>query len=429
MADEEESLLSDFVMENEGGTPEVTPEAEPAVVAATTETPAPVPTGETTPVAAEAEPTTTTTPTPETDSATPGESTPAAAEAEPVPAADPATPGESTPAADQVVLDKKDDDLLDTQIKALMTKDNISEVDAIKKIGENLDADVPEEISIKKLYTDLYTELDWELGKEENAPEETIAGLKKHLQSIVTRNSIPTYASAETQAFDEYVKNNGDPKLFLDTMYGSADYSDLKVETEAQQRSVMAYSLKETHPTWSAEKIKSKIDILAEKELLADEAVDAVPELKSIGEQRTANLATQKADRIQALEDKITTNNVAITTAVNSAIEIAGYTPDQDEKNLFIQYMTIRDDAGTTKYDKELAEPGAKLAIAFLRFKGVDAQSLMESVEDVATKRVKDALARRSSESTPTGGSGVSAAPLIEEADKNFLEDFVLEQQ
>lgn len=421
MADENSSELNEFLLENQSGPMESTAVVEEE----TTET-----------ATATTEETTTEKPATETSTEETTETTTEETTTE-KPAAETTTEEastETTEATTETTTETSEvasDNDLKARTDALMEKEGITEAEALEKISAELDAIAPESVAIGELYTQLHNDLGWELPTGENKLEETTAGLRTLLEKIVKDNSIPTYASEASKAFDTFVRNGGDPQLYLDTTYGSPDYTKLSAETEEGQRVVMRHLLKEENPEWSPDKIQDRINILAEKELLESDAAEAIPKLEAIHTAREKTLAASAENTTILNAEKIETNNLAIRTAINSEANIAGFETTDAEKDRFYEHMTVRDKNGMTAYDRGLAEKGTKLKLAFLHFRGVDAESLMESVADKATKGMKASIQRRQAEITAAAGSNssVNASPDIEDENKNTdLNDFVLNQ-
>ena len=84
-----------------------------------------------------------------------------------------------------------------------------------------------EKLNIENLYDDLHSELGWEIDNDKR-PANTVIGLIKHLKNIVSANSRPKFASEITESFNTYVKNGGEAKVFLDTMFAAPAYENLK---------------------------------------------------------------------------------------------------------------------------------------------------------------------------------------------------------
>lgn len=320
------------------------------------------------------------------------------------------------------------DTALKSQLETIMKEQDIDETAALKVVEDNLDTETPEAIAIPELITQLYNELGWKAEDEENTPEPTVAGLKNLLESVVVRNSTPKYGSPEAEAFDKFTAAGGNAKLFWDTTYGTADYSKLTVEDEAGQVKVMSNYLKEQHPDWDADKIHNKVEVLKEKELLEEDASDALPILVRMDADRKAKLVIDKEAIRVSDEGKRKESDLILRTHINSNSKIAGFEVADKEKDRFYEFMTTRDENGKTAYMELLNIEGTRLNLAFLAFRGIDATSLRQDVITDVTTATRKALQRF--KATSAGTTSTDAAPEIgkgQDAEAN-IDAFVLKQ-
>jgi hypothetical protein len=136
-----------------------------------------------------------------------------------------------------------------------------------------------------------------------STPEDLIA----YFQEVIEENSVPQYASEETAALDEFVRNGGNLRDFY-SIGGAMDLDTIELEdNENAQKQVVTEYLRKKGV--SAAQINKKLQKYEDAGILEDEAADALEELKQINaEEKEELLKTQKqyAEQVKAQQQQFT---------------------------------------------------------------------------------------------------------------------------
>ena len=74
----------------------------------------------------------------------------------------------------------------------------------------------------------------WGDVTEDEKPK-TVESLMEYMKAVVEENSKPTYSNEEVAALDEYVRNGGSIKDYVESAVGSVNYDSLDVSNEDVQ--------------------------------------------------------------------------------------------------------------------------------------------------------------------------------------------------
>jgi hypothetical protein len=333
---------------------------------------------------------------------------------------------------EEVLEEEEDDKEVASEETPIEEEDDVEEVeeeeDEDEVIEESTVDDDEEEVEdevdlnltplMELVNRDMPVELD--LSKYDSSDEESLAAF---IRDAVKENSKPEFASDEVREFNDFVANGGDPRLFIDKMYGQTDYESVKLEdNEAAQKEVLRDFLIAEYPNRDANWIEAKIERYENSGVLAEEANDALSTLvlKQEGEkdslaerQRLAN-EERLADynrQITELEDNINKQDVILGKPLTKT----------DKKNLF-DFATKRDKYGKTGFERASeSAPNAALKILFLAYNNFDEGAITKVAKTKAKSELKKNLTRYSS-TNASGSSGSSKAP--KSSNFNLKEEF-----
>jgi type II secretory pathway pseudopilin PulG len=183
----------------------------------------------------------------------------------------------------------------------------------------------------------------------ESTPQ-TVEDFVDFFKNTVTEASQPVYASQETQAIDEFVRNGGDLKQYLKTMReASVDTTD--ITTESNQELVVRELLKEKG--FSDNQIERKIQRYKDLDVLEDEATDAVEALKDIkSAQQQQLLAQQKAQHEQAVQQQQQFEQ-SVLKNISELKAVRGIAVPEKDKKALIDYLFKFDANGQSQYQKD----------------------------------------------------------------------------
>ena len=238
------------------------------------------------------------------------------------------------------------------------------------------------------LFDAISEQLGWDAVKDEEKPKDA-ESLVKYFQEAITESSKPTYASEEVAALDEFVKNGGKLEDFF-KIETELDIEDMDIENETHQKKIVSDYLKEKG--LSNEQIKRKITKYEDAGILEDEAEDALEALRDIKEQKKEQLLTEQKKAAEASKIRQQEFYTSVVNEINSMKDIRGINIPEADKKALSEYIFKPDANGTTKYQKDYADPKrvAKNLIesAYFTMKG---DALLSSAKKEGTKNaIKD---------------------------------------
>jgi hypothetical protein len=109
---------------------------------------------------------------------------------------------------------------------------------------EDDDVDQEETTQVTAFFNTIAEKLNWEIGEEDEVPQ-TAEELVEYFQEAIEEASVPTYASDEVAALDEFVKNGGNLRDYF-SIDAEIDVEDIDIEdNELNQKAVIKEFLKE----------------------------------------------------------------------------------------------------------------------------------------------------------------------------------------
>lgn len=245
---------------------------------------------------------------------------------------------------------------------------------------EDDDVDQEETTQVTAFFNTIAEKLNWEVGEEDEIPQ-TAEELVDYFQDAIEEASVPTYASDEVAALDEFVKNGGNLRDYF-SIDAEIDVEDIDIEdNELNQKAVLKEFLKEKG--FSNKQIDKKLTKYDEAGLLADEAEDALEALKEIKiEKKEQLLANQK----KAAEEAKRNQQVFFDNVVNEIKgldNVRGIAIPEKDKKVLLEYIFRPEADGKTRYQKDYAKNLKNLIeSAYFTMKG-------DTLLDVAKKEGK----------------------------------------
>lgn len=245
---------------------------------------------------------------------------------------------------------------------------------------EDDDVDQEETTQVTAFFNTIAEKLNWEVGEEDEIPQ-TAEELVEYFQEAIEEASVPTYASDEVAALDEFVKNGGNLRDYF-SIDAEIDVEDIDIEdNELNQKAVIKEFLKEKG--FNSKQIDKKLTKYDEAGLLADEAEDALEALKEIkAEKKEQLLANQK----KAAEEAKRNQQVFFDNVVNEIKglnNIRGIAIPEKDKKVLLEYIFRPEADGKTRYQKDYAKNLKNLIeSAYFTMKG-------DTLLDVAKKEGK----------------------------------------
>lgn len=234
-------------------------------------------------------------------------------------------------------------------------------------------------------------ELGWEFGEEDEKPK-TVPELINYFKTVIEENSKPDFASEEIEALDNFVKQGGDLKKYLQ-IDAELDLDDIDLDEESNQKAVVKMWLKEKG--FSAKQIEKKISKYEDAGLLEDEAEDAIEDLKEIREQRKEQLLKEQEKAHKQYQEQQRAFYTNVVDEIKGLKNIRGIAIPEKDKKVLIDYILKPDADGRTKYQKDYAKGGVKNLIESAYFT-MNADKLLEAAKregnNKAVERFRNSL-------------------------------------
>ena len=218
---------------------------------------------------------------------------------------------------------------------------------------DNIDDGTSEGELVSSFFDSLADKLGWDDITDEERPK-TAEELIDYFADVISENSVPTYASDEVAALDEFVRNGGNIRDYI-KIDQDIDLDNIEVEgNEGNQRQILRELLKEKG--FSDAQISKKLNKYEDAGILEDEAIDAVETLKEIKEQRKQQLLEDQkryaAQQTQRQQQYV--NNVVNT--LKSMDNIYGVKISEKDKARVLQFIFKPDADGKTAFQKKWSE-------------------------------------------------------------------------
>lgn len=233
------------------------------------------------------------------------------------------------------------------------------------KDSKKKDDEVSEESAVITPFVELLNEeLGWGI-KPEEMPS-TVEELVEFMGGIIEENSKPKYHSEIVAQFDEYIKNGGDPRRFIEINYMIPDYENMELKTDAEKEKVVR-DLYRTRG-FKEEKIEKMIANLKANDELDSESEEAKSELSELTTKEKQALLKRQQDAAAAEELSFKQAITNTQKYIANAKDIAGIPITEEEKKSLLPYIYKRGKDGLTDQQREFQENPIEYAVttAFL---------------------------------------------------------------
>lgn len=188
---------------------------------------------------------------------------------------------------------------------------------------------------------------------EEDEPK-TVEDLVEFFEENAIEMAKPEYPSDEMEDLHDFVSNGGDLREYFEAKFGEVDLDNIDLNKESSQKSVVSDYLK--NKGYSDKRIERTLDRFEDAGILAEEAEDALEELKEIRESNAKQLLKQQED---AKEQSIKQQQKFLTdvkSSIDNIDNIMGVPISKKEKNELMEYAFKTDSNGQTQYQKEFGK-------------------------------------------------------------------------
>lgn len=215
---------------------------------------------------------------------------------------------------------------------------------------DNQDTEDPNEAPVVGAFFDAFAEaLNWDVADDEKPT--SIDGIIKYIEDVVEENSKPEYADERIAQLDAYVKNGGRFEDFYNNQSQSVSYEQMDMEDESNQKAVVRDYMK--MQGFTDEQISRKIERYEDADMLAEEAEDAVDQLKAIKAEQLRIAQQQQEQARLAQEEQARQFMTDLNSSIASLNNIRGIAVPKEDRKALLDYITKTDADGLTQYQKD----------------------------------------------------------------------------
>ena len=238
----------------------------------------------------------------------------------------------------------------------------------------------------------------------------SIDDVVEFVKAVVEENSTPTYASEELAMADEFVKNGGNLKDFLEAA-NPIDFEKIDIDSYNDQKKVIRELLKTKG--YADSRIEKAIERYEDAGVLQEEAEDALELLEDYREEHTQKLLEEqkrKKEYVIQEQQKYIEN---VKNEIETLNDIRGIPISKKEKQELFEYIFKPTRTGQTRYQEDYVKSQRNMIeSAFFTMKG-DAfvQKVQKKATSEAASRLRKKLANkgaRGRNQTGQGGSSIS---------------------
>lgn len=280
---------------------------------------------------------------------------------------------------------KQDDNVtVDNEDNIEDNVDNASEKKKPADTSSKDNSDSDESVAIVGFFDALSEELGWDDVEDDEKPK-TAEELIQYFKDVIDENSKPDYASEEVERLDQFVRNGGNLKDYLQ-IDAELDLDNIDLEDdEVTQKAVVRALLKEKG--FSSARIDKMINKYEDAGILEDEATDALEDLKEINETKKKQLLADQQKQAQKIQQKQQEFFNNVMNEIKGLDNIYGIAVPEKDKKALLEYIFKPNSKGITKYQEDYAKSLKNLVTsAYFTMKG-------DSIISVAEKKGrKDAI-------------------------------------
>lgn len=247
--------------------------------------------------------------------------------------------------------------------------------------------------AISSFFEVLSEKMGWSIEDDEEIPR-TPEELVEYFQEVIQENSVPQYASEEIEALDNFVKNGGNLRDYLQ-IDADIDLEEIDItEDEGNQKLILKEFLKEKG--FNSKQIEKKISKYEDAGLLEDEAEDALEALKEIRAEKKQQLLKEQEKAAAKRKEDQQKYFTSVVNEIKGLDNIRGIKIPEKEKKALLEYIFKPDQDGLTKFNKDWSKSVRNLIETAYFVKNGDALIKAAKTEgsNSAINRFKNSLNR-----------------------------------
>lgn len=208
----------------------------------------------------------------------------------------------------------------------------------------------PQEAAGVGAFFDAFAEaLNWDVSDDDKP--QSIDDLIDYISDVVEQNSRPEYADQRIEQLDNYVRNGGRFEDFYSSAQRTLEYSNLDMEDESNQRTVVRDYMK--LQGYDDEAINRKIERYEDADMLEEEAADAVVYLKRVQEQQLAQIQQAQEQARREQEQQAMEFMTSLNNSISTLDNVRGISVPKEDRKALLDYITKTDSDGLTQYQKD----------------------------------------------------------------------------
>lgn len=217
--------------------------------------------------------------------------------------------------------------------------------------SEEVEEEVEEEDNaVSAFFGVLSDKMGWVLDDDEQIPT-TPEELVQYFQDVIEENSVPRYSSKEVEDLDNFVRNGGNLRDYLQ-IDADIDWDNIKLEDdEGNQKLVLKEFMKEKG--FNSKQIEKKLAKYEDAGLLEDEAEDALEALKDIKAEKKQQLLAEQQKAAERARKAQQDYFNSVVNEIKGLDSIRGIKVPEKEKRELLEYIFKPESDGLTKFNKD----------------------------------------------------------------------------
>lgn len=257
------------------------------------------------------------------------------------------------------------------------------------KSQQTVEQEEDEANNVSAFFDAFAEKLGWEFDEDEDRPQ-TVEEMIDYFKDVVEENSTPDYANDEMAALDEFVKQGGDIRdyFYIDK---ALNLDTIDLDDKNNQKLVVQNLL--SAKGFSQKQIDKKISKYEESGILADEAEDAIDDLREIKHQQKEQLLAQQKELYARQVEQQRRFYNTVVDEIKGLQNIRGIAIPEKDKRVLIDYILKPEADGRTRYQKDYASGGVKNLIESAYFT-MNADKLLEAAKRQGNNSAVDRFKR-----------------------------------
>jgi hypothetical protein len=215
--------------------------------------------------------------------------------------------------------------------------------------GEPGDPGIQDDPEMEQMVSQLLQE---KLANALNYQFNNVQDVVNYLENLVSEASTPSYSNEEVGKLDEYVRNGGNLKTYLETIYDRGfDINDVDITNESDQKRIIREHLKTQG--MKDEMITKRIERYESGGVLDEEALEAQELLKDYTSKKEVKLLETQRQQAEQIKERQREFVTSVEETIDKLTEINGVKITTQDKRGLKEYILKPTPDGMTNYQKD----------------------------------------------------------------------------